>query len=1099
MDAVVACLRSTLSPDRAVRVDAERQLMERAYPRHDAEGTFGVDLACVFQSDTIPLAERQAAGIALRKYIHERWSIYFESFLRRAKEQGETESMEALPEPTKHEIRTVLLAALQDAERKIRLLASQLLSIVGSCDFPDHFPELFSTLQAYLQSYGQRDAMAEAKVHGAMKFLSDFVQVELDENQLLIVAREFIPLLQELLSSSFGDVSAHIKARCILVFRQCLTSLYMAKDTFTDAVNEAVKHYLPSWLNAMQILLDPSYFASASWADSLAWEELGLRREILRTIGVASRFKKVFAEFGPALLGLCLANLQALAPLFVQTELEESVTPPSPAEGDLDVAATVPALAMAAFTLLSDTFHSPSMRHLLVDGGVGGEGQPTEAFRELLRLMRTYAQVTQDDEATWATDMDAFVAEDDVENMAVTLRTTTMDLMDQLLDLYPLPTLRELREQVEALSVSTSESSSWWKPVEAQLMLLGQSHEAVEDILMEHGGPDVVSMQRVFEKLVLPFLDPTPAVFLRGRCFVFASQYASELPDDLAARIFSAAQAVMQAPDSDEVPLHMKLSAVRTICNFGQMHSQLVEGQSSALLAQLAPLLSQATGSTLMLLLDAMEACLPRRGSSDTLPTLRMVTEAVLATWYAHTADPPVELSVASLLEDLVKSPLRGSATQTVALCVPFLCMRLTPQEELTVPPSAAALLRSVLTKAPIDALADMVAPILQHTTTYLQHTDDVEAAQSLIHCLTLLLQKRPDEALAWHRDDGTPSLQVMLHIIERLLTMDEDVCGMSFGTLLVTLFVQAGAGLSPVMPALVQALARKVAETSSSTTLLALLFPLAYLFAEHTEPVVHVLHTIPLSTETALQAVVRRWLAEIEHVHSWFVLNVHIAGLCQLLAHWPAPLESMHVDGDILPKSSDGTCPEKLTVPVIITRSRAKASTYGMPTYVAVQQYQQIPAFAKAVKVLLQEWKQAQEKAAAAASDAPKWSSLMMDDGAAEWADDDEEEEEAALDMAYGRSGGGVDLDLFRDLYSAGIMDEGDLDEDMDDAPLVDVPGTKALVDMDRVVCNRQSTYTTCRPISLSFSSSKSRRLRHRCKRRCSTCSQRNKPCWPK
>ena len=84
MDALVTCLGATLSAERAEREPAERMLTEHAYPRHDADGAFGLQLAQVLHTPSVPLALRQAAGIALKAYVNERWSIYFETFMRRA-------------------------------------------------------------------------------------------------------------------------------------------------------------------------------------------------------------------------------------------------------------------------------------------------------------------------------------------------------------------------------------------------------------------------------------------------------------------------------------------------------------------------------------------------------------------------------------------------------------------------------------------------------------------------------------------------------------------------------------------------------------------------------------------------------------------------------------------------------------------------------------------------------------------------------------------------------------------------------------------------------------------------------------------------------
>ena len=181
-----------------------------------------------------------------------------------------------------------------------------------------------------------------------MKFLTDLVHVELDENQLLMVAQELVPVLQDLLTGVDGRITPHTKARCINVFHQCLTSMYMAKDTYTEAVEKITAHYLPTWLQGMQVLLEAFiYNASADAAsERFMWEEVGLKHQIVSFLGTASHFTSIFQAYAPALVQLVVSNLRAYVPLFIASELQRSVFPPLMLDGDSDVVCTVPALSL---------------------------------------------------------------------------------------------------------------------------------------------------------------------------------------------------------------------------------------------------------------------------------------------------------------------------------------------------------------------------------------------------------------------------------------------------------------------------------------------------------------------------------------------------------------------------------------------------------------------------------------------------------------------------------------------------------------------------------------------------------------------------------
>lgn len=921
MDALVQCLAHSLSSAQGQRSDAEQALQQRAYPRNDASGAFGVELAQVFASDAAALPIRQAAGIALKKYVYERWSVFFEEHLRTAKSVGE--GGDAVPPDAKHAVHTLLLQALGDAERKVRLLAAQLLSIIGSCDFPDHFPELLPELQKDLGAYASSDPRAADKVHGAMKFLADFVQSELDENQLLVVSKEFIPLLQNILSDTSSAFSAHTKARCVLVFRQCLTSLYTVRDAYADMVKQAVDHYLPPWLEALQAMLDPAFYAQANWADAAAWEVLGLRREVIRTLGVASRFRKHFGARGTEVLGVCLANLEALAPLFSSVDLVEEprYEEPSAAEGDSDVVSGIAALAMTTLSFFSETLETPSMRELLLSGGTGGEGAATPAFAQLVEALATFAQITREDEETFVDDPSAFVEEDDEENMLVTLRTSTADLLDQLLDVYPLPTLRALPTLVAEVqrlaAMRHATDGTWWKLPEATLMLVGNMHNLIEEVVETMDVP-FFQPTAIVHELAVPNLAPSTPSFLRGRSFVFVSQYVGDLGASFGREVFAAAMQVLHAPDA-EAPLHVKLSAVRAVRNFAQLSESLSTSDAQAILQELGPLLLQATGSPLVLVMDAIEAALSgAKFAEGDAPVLVDVARAALSAWRTHSMDPQVEISVAALLESLVR--IRSAANATVRLALEIAAQALQEDDRGEgLGASAAALARSVLASAEAAALDGAVPHFLPPATQYLLRGSDLEASQSLLFCLTLLWQKRAEDMLAW-RGDGVDALELILRIVQEQLQMDEAACSMPLGVLLVTLFLQAGAhgssmaGLGAVMPGLVRALAAKLATVTSVDAAMALLFPLTYLFAEHTSDVIGLLGHVDVATAhgeaNALRVVVAKWLEHAEMAIGRSVGNLNTLALARLLEHWPAELDALTTNGAVRASADNSTYP---------------------------------------------------------------------------------------------------------------------------------------------------------------------------------------------
>lgn len=967
MEQLAACLSETLSGERTARIGAEQVLVQSALPKNDPNGELGVQLATILQSANVAVSLRQAAGVALRAYVYERWGVYFETFMKRARQAGDP-SNAALPLEAKQQIRSFLFLALGDASRKIRLLAAQLLSLISTSDFPDHFPELSSSLQGYLSADPSTDGAA--KVDGALKFLADLVQDDVDENQLMVVAEQFMPSLLAIVQSSRDDYTFHIKARCFFVFRQCLTSMHMLEETNPDAVENALNRFLGPWLDAMQHVLAPRFYAEANWEAESTWEVLGLRREVYRCLSTAARFKSYFSACRIAFMERTLADLEALVPLFTQVDLTKDprLIAARPAEEDTDVSADISDVGVAAFNFFTEVIRVPLERDL---AQIGGGSDAGGACLRLLRLLGVYSQMTVEDEDEWENDAEAFVAEDDEENLAVTLRTVTTDLFEHVLGStaeIALPLLANLAQQTKNDADARSElgDPAWWKGVESYLLLLGASHSSVQDSLLMDGDDDddsaPLKITDIFKMLVLPYLSMSAPSFLHGRCFVFASQYADDMDDQLAHNVFLAAIHATQEPD-ETAPLHLKLSAVRTMRNFGNIRPEVIGPAANTVVLQLGPLLLRAKGNTLVLIIDAVEAAVAHDEGTNNVDfeTLGHLARAAIEAWRINLSNPEVEMSVGYLLESLIHSAVGGVPQQTMSIAVPAVLEKLHDPEgaKISADTSAASLIRSILRAASPEVMRDFVPAIFPSAIEYLMGSRDPEASQNLIYCLTTMCQKSAAELLKTRDEHGTTALDMILRVVERQMSLEDDEgCTMPLGILLTTLFVQAGAELSPVMPALVQALASKLVVTKSSGCKLALLFPLAYLFAEHTAAVVSLLAQSTVAEpeggdKRALDAVVTVWLDEFEHVHRPFVMNVHILGLTHLFDKWPSFLNDLVVNGEAIHNDTD----------LIITRSRAKTSKCAHERHsneTVPTEYERIPACAALLKLLLAEYDEA-------------------------------------------------------------------------------------------------------------------------------------------
>lgn len=97
------------------------------------------------------------------------------------------------------------------------------------------------------------------------------------------------------------------------------------------------------------------------------------------------------------------------------------------------------------------------------------------------------------------------------------------------------------------------------------MALLGGIGDDVRNVLEEDemsNRTPTINLGSLFDQVVPGLLNATETPFLQGRAFVFASQFASSLPPQLAGQYLAAA---VTALDAEELTPPVKLSAIKTI------------------------------------------------------------------------------------------------------------------------------------------------------------------------------------------------------------------------------------------------------------------------------------------------------------------------------------------------------------------------------------------------------------------------------------------------------------------------------------------------------------------------------------------------------
>ncbi|ELU41145.1 importin-9 [Rhizoctonia solani AG-1 IA] len=768
----------------------------------------------------------QPPGTLLRKYVNERWSPFFSGFRGNAP-----------PVEIKTEIRAGVVKGLSDPARKIRSLSAAVCSLVAHCDWPDEYPELLDQLIALLNT-NNSDA-----IHGSMQVMKH---------------------------------AALTRARTISVFRQCVEALYMVKEQHPSAVTEATTSVLPTWLNAFQVLLAIDPQTDVSNDDN--WDGLAVRTEVYRSL----------STFTPTILSHSLTHLNRLLPIFINYYVRaDADSAPTASSDDPDQQASLTNLASSLLDYVGSAVRTSAGRSWF---------ETTDrALQNYIEAVAGWSQMTQDDEENWSNNPNAFVADEDDETGLFSLRIAGFDLVMHFLDRIAVPTLRALQAVTQSAVQqihNSNRSAEWWKPLEALLAILGTHSETILETLENEESeerPKPIHVDAMIKEIV-PQLASAAGMeypFLQGRAIVFASQYASILPQDIQTQYLDAAWSVLKSETSAPV----KLSAVKAIL-------------APRVLQDLAPLLLVTVEETLALVMETLSVLLKVEGGKWlTADHATSLTTALLDVWRKNVKDQ-VLLSV---ITDVFEGLAAASYQATVSQALPSLSAALASvsKDETWVTSSAleivTGLMRGVQEGQLGQGFFDNLGPALFKA---IGETEDREVIQNGIECLTLIIRKDHGQLTQWHDSTGRSGFDNVLSFLARLLQRDQNESGgLVVGDLIIHLFRRSGEQIGPVLPELLQAMVTRIDSAKTATFLQSLIVPFAFLIHTQRDNVLNLLESTSVNSKSGLEVFIHAWCENAEMLQGNWPSRISTLALCQMFISDRPTLRQIYVKGDIIVK----------------------------------------------------------------------------------------------------------------------------------------------------------------------------------------------------
>ncbi|PBL00281.1 ARM repeat-containing protein [Armillaria gallica] len=974
------CLAATLSSNANERISAELKLIE-----YFSQPGTSLALSELIVSSNVDMPLRQSASIVLRKYVRERWSPFFQGFKGAAP-----------PPEIKTQVRQAVFQGLSDPNRKIRSLCAHTLTSIANSDWPDEYPELLNDLISLLSS-GSPDS-----VHGAMQVFTEFIKADLTEDQILPVLRDLLPSLLSIL----GATEQHLpltRARTISVFRQCTISLFMVKDQYPQAVKEAIASVLPVWLEAFKVLLnmDPQLDANSS-----NWDGLAIRIQIFKTLEtIHTSFPRALVPYFDDLLSASIAHLNLLYPTFDQYYLTSSEPiPPSSEDEPVHLSHLISSILDFMATVIR--------------GGKAKQWFTSEHSTALIAAVFNYAQMTDEDEDTWGSNANTFVAQEDDETQDYSVRVAGFDLLGAIIDRATVQTIATFHTVIQQVIQSSDQARNggkedWWRPLEAGLAAIGSQAESIQDCLEDEEDserPKPIDIENLLRDVIPLVLGLSDFPFLQGRGFVFASQYAKLLPIQLAGQYIDAA---VQVIESNEGSIPVKISAVRAVHNFcnGTDDAALTPFMSR-IAKDMGPFLLHTSEDTLSLVLETLSVIVGVDGGKWMTPELAdSLVLAILEVWAKNNKDPILLSIFPDILESLASASAPAIYEVVVKQALPSLCNSISSAsiDESWITSSAIDLVNSLINGSKNGLGDGFFALLAPHLFKCLGEADDRDVLQNGIICLTLIVRKDCKQLLSWSDNNGRSGLDYVLTLVAKVLQGEDESAGLTIGDLIIHLLRRAGDAVLPVLPDLLQAMVNRMVTAKTASFVQSLVIPFAFLITHQRDTVLSLLETTNTQGRSGLEVLIHTWCENAETFQGFWPSRISTMALSQLFVCERPSLLNLMVKGDLIVK------PE--TKNVIMTRSRTRTT----PT-----EFTSIAFPVKALKILIHDLQSSGESATFAASG-----------GNLPDADDDEGDE----DWSDQGDGGKRDADLqyLSDLIGPkGLaFDNDDIFEDNDDEDL--------------------------------------------------------------
>lgn len=840
-------LAETQSAQEGPRKNAEWQLKQQ-YANPD----FPLALVSVGAHNDVPVEVRQSALLYLKTFVLAAWSPQFDEFAGQL----------FADDSKKVQIRQKLLelALSGHDERKIKSAASLVVSKIATADFPDEWPDLLPTVLNVV------DNGEDGQLHGALKVLNELVDDCFNEEQFFKVARDLVKGVYDVAINE--NRKPTLRALAVSVFRSCFDTLEMVmgdhKADVKAFADETLGGWIPFFINTLKSPLPsaPTEGQQSNEVSELYRGCVALKLQIVKVLmRIRSVLPQTLSPHSPALFSATWDELSTLQPQYHYMYIEQDI------QGRLEDADGLPYtldfLVLEELDFLQACLRAPPVRKEL-EQQLQGQDVASSWVTQVMKTAVAYAQITNEEEGMWDTDVNVFLSEEVNVTANYTPRSACGDLVIKLGEWLNTTTVEGLLSYTRTLYAE----NAGWKAKEAALYLLNQLLGDFQDVEKQIGSESANGYVDFIKHAI-----QEEQVFLRARGYLVAGTLTRTSGDALQTVATSFMEASLQAITNDDSEI-VKVSCIRAIqYYFAALPAAITVPRQPAVISALSNFLNTQDLSDLTDSDDLLITIIETLRDAILLDVSNCLNGGGLDLLFTVASQGASNFQIALLITETfeeIAETISGSGAEAYAqlatkvlpsLMGAFDVATLTEENALA---NLAAELLAVLSEHGSKPLPPgFVTTAMPRLSRLLLESQDDELLKSATAAVKHMVRNDPEQVFAFQEQSGKSGLEVLLVIIDRLLNPNVDDNGAAeVGGLAAELVEKAGSErLGPYLMQLLQAVAQRLATASAAHLIQSLILVFARLSLISASEVVSFLADVRVGDQSGLEVVIRKWL----------------------------------------------------------------------------------------------------------------------------------------------------------------------------------------------------------------------------------------------